>query len=818
MKELVVKPKKSVYDPDPQKIFLFNVNSVEKIIYIPLYQYPKYFDDYPTTRLDYPRQYLRFKYDLLTKETDPSKRGRDQNVLVSQAIDTLKEKHSVFISAYTGYGKCLAPGTKVLMFDGTKKNVEDILIGEKIMGDDSNPRTILSICEGQEEMYEIVPHKGESFRANKSHILTLRSSDQGRIHYSKKEKSYVCSWFDGTKCTSKSFKDINDANEFSRKVKLVDTFDISIEDYLKLNNQAKHVLKLFWTSVEYKSKTVPIEPRYLGLWLGDGTSVKTSITNVDNEIIEYIQDFSKREGLFCYVYHDKNNIPSVITKGNDKTKHSNHLLDKMRDMNLIGNKHIPLIYKANSRKVRLELLAGLIDSDGYYTRGCYEITQKNSTLAYDIQDLCRSLGFACFVYPVKKYCIYKGEKRKGLYYRISFSGEGIEKIPVLLDRKRGEERTQKKNSLVTSFNIFSKGKGKYYGFTIDGNGRFLLGSHMVTHNTSICIYLMCYFGYKTIVLCHNNTIKNQWIDEITKFTKGKAKIQVISGKKKIDLDANVYIVGVLKAKSLIREDVRHIGMVIVDESHICTITAFTKSLLRFQPRYLIGLSATPERADGMQKLFDVYFGPRKEFIYRFEVKKFTVTKYTTSYKPVVDYQVVHGNTILNWSFMMTSLANMKERTIEIANIAIRRHDRKIILMCDRNNMATETFDYLTKKGESVELYIGKSKTWDRTKRILVTNVKKGSVGLNDPTLDMIIIAADMKNVKQCEGRIRTTNNDVYDIVDDYSTLERHWNDRRKWYINRGAEIIEEGPRAYKTKSNTSNRNSSNRSVKRYLGK
>lgn len=813
LKELVVKTKSSVYNPNAVKLQLFNADRNDGAIYIPLYQYPEYFEEYPYQKEDYPRCNLPFYSKLLTKETDPSGRGRDQDIVVKDAISTLREKHSVFISAFTGFGKCLAPGTEILMFDGTKKNVEDILTGEQIMGDDSNPRTILSTCKGQEEMYEITPLKGESFRANKSHILTLRASGQGRIRYDKRKDSYVCQWFDGKKCTSKSFKNVDDANEFSREVKLEDTFDISIEDYLELNNEAKHILKLFWTSVNYKSKKVPIEPRYLGLWLGDGTSVKTAITNIDTEIIEYIQDFSEREGLICRMYCDRNNVPLVITKG---TGGHNHLLDRMRDMDLIGNKHIPLIYKANSRRVRLELLAGLIDSDGYYKKGCYEIIQKNSTLAYDIQDLCRSLGFACFTSPVKKSCMYKGEKREGLYYRVSFSGEGIEKIPVLLERKKGEKRAQKKDPLVTSFDISSKGNGKYYGFTIDGNGRFLLGSHMVTHNTCIGTYLMCYFCYKTVILCHNNTIKKQWVDEINKYTQNKARIQVVSGKKPFDPKAHVYIVGVLKAKTIPREDVLHVGMVIIDEAHICTITAFTQSLLRFQPRYLVGLSATPERADGMQKLLEVYFGPKKDFIYRFEKKNFTVVKFTTSYQPEISYITIGGKTILNWTEMMTKLSEVKERWMELADRAVFEKKHKIIMMCDRNEMAQNIFDYIEKKGDSAELYIGTKKTWDKSKRILITNVKKGAVGLNDPTLTMLILCCDMKNVKQCEGRIRTTNNVVIDCVDDLSTLENHWNERRKWYEQKGATVIEEGPRAYTIKPKS--RSKKVGQVTRHLGK
>lgn len=309
--------------------------------------------------------------------------------------------------------------------------------------------------------------------------------------------------------------------------------------------------------------------------------------------------------------------------------------------------------------------------------------------------------------------------------------------------------------------------------------------------TSLGTFMLCKLGYKTAVLCHSNIIKDQWKSEILKFTDGKVKIQMVQGRKPLDADADVYIIGIQKAKTMSREELIDIGLVIVDEAHICTVTAFTSSLLRFQPMFLLGLSATPERGDGLEKLLYTYFGPRNTFIQRDEVKDFTVVKYRTKYQPVISYQIVRGRTTLAWTDMMTSLSKIEDRWKEIANIAISEPKHKIIILCDRKMMAQNIYDYLVKKGDSAELLIGTKKKWDKTKRILVAGVKKGGVGLNDPELTMLILAADMKNVKQCEGRIRTTNNLIYDVVDNYSTLENHWKERRKWYIRRGATIVNE---------------------------
>ena len=159
----------------------------------------------------------------------------------------------------------------------------------------------------------------------------------------------------------------------------------------------------------------------------------------------------------------------------------------MKDLNLLKNKHIPEIYKVNDRKVQLEILAGIIDTDGYYSKlgKYYEITQKNKTLSDDILFITRSLGFTAYQKECKKSCEYKGEKKEGTYYKITISGNDLDEIPVKIDRKKAEKRLQKKDTSVSGIQIVPRGHGDYYGFELDGNHRYLLGSFTVTHNTTL---------------------------------------------------------------------------------------------------------------------------------------------------------------------------------------------------------------------------------------------------------------------------------------------------------------------------------------------
>jgi hypothetical protein len=79
-----------------------------------------------------------------------------------------------------GTGKCLAPGTKIVMYNGSVKTVENIKIGDLLMGDDSLPRKVLSTTQGTDVMYEIRQKNGESYTVNAPHILSLKD-EQGKL-------------------------------------------------------------------------------------------------------------------------------------------------------------------------------------------------------------------------------------------------------------------------------------------------------------------------------------------------------------------------------------------------------------------------------------------------------------------------------------------------------------------------------------------------------------------------------------------------------------------------------------------------------------
>jgi ATP-dependent Lon protease len=430
----------------------------------------------------------------LQKNMDSAVYGHDdaKRIIIQMMAQQIKNpncKGSVLgIWGSPGNGKCFALNTPILMHDGTIKKVQDINIGDVLMGDDSKPRNVLSLGSGEDEMYEILSNKGDSYTVNSDHILCLKSSGLNKI--CKKNDKFKAYYFKKNTYNyhTKIFNNKNDAQDYLNSLMSKETDDvveITVKNYLKLSNDIKSKLKGYKTGVEFQTKEVDFDPYIIGLWLGDETSAKSEITTQDSRILYYVREKLKKYNLnlkysngytYTIVSDIKQNTQKSMNKFNNVLKHHN----------LFNNKHIPDDYKINDRNTRLQILAGLIDTNGYYNKTMknFEITQKSKRLSDDIVYLANSLGFRASQNEVSK-SMYKGEKKEGTYYLVIIYGDGLEEIPTLCTRKQYIKSERQKNALVSGITVIPKGRGNYYGFMIDGNERFVMGDFTVTHNTSI---------------------------------------------------------------------------------------------------------------------------------------------------------------------------------------------------------------------------------------------------------------------------------------------------------------------------------------------
>ena len=431
-----------------------------------------------------------------------------------------------------GGGKCMGRDTPVIMYDGTIKMIQDVQIGDQLMGDDSTPRNVINLGRGMEMMYDIVPTKGDTYTVNESHILSLKcSTNKGK-------------WKKG------------------------DVHDIPLKDYMNLP-QSYHgragPLLGYRVGVDFPYKEVDIDPYFLGYWLGDGSSRNTGITTIEKCVVDYYEKYAKSLDLHIRKSDsNKTRCPTYHASGN--RGQGNKLLKMLKKHNLVCNKHIPYIYKCNSREIRLQLLAGILDSDGSAAHSGYDIIQKNERLLDDIIYLARSLGFACYKKECKKSCMYNGEKKEGTYYRTNIHGKGLEEIPVKCERKKVQPRRQIKDALTTRIKVVPKGVDYYYGVELDGNHRYLLGDYTVTHNTVIGLNIASQLKKKTLIIVHKEFLLNQWIERIKMFLPD-AQVGRIQAKT-FDIAGKDIVIGMLQTLSMkdFEEDAfDSFGTAIVDE-------------------------------------------------------------------------------------------------------------------------------------------------------------------------------------------------------------------------------------------------------------
>lgn len=391
------------------------------------------------------------------------------------AVERLLKQKQMIARVATGGGKCLGIDTPVLMYDGTIKKVQDVVVGDKLMGPDSKPRNVLSTTKGQGKLYKVIPVKGDSYVVNDAHILSLKTTT---IHGQPKGR----------------------------------VVNINVEDFINSNKNFKHTHKGWRTGVDFEDKyNEDLDPYFIGVLLGDGTTVgQVSVCTADNEIVEYVYKQAQKYGLKITKQQKKDNKASnySLTKNRGGLS-KNLLLEKIRDMNLdqkCENKFIPDVLKTSSRENRLKILAGLIDTDGYYHHNLYSLTFKSEKLIDDCVFIARSLGFASYKSKHLKKCCNTGVV--GEYYTAHISGD-IDEIPVILPRKKAHPRVQKKDVLVTGLKIEENGYGDYYGFEIDGDHLFLLGDFTVTHNTRVAKLAISRIGRKTLFLTTRKSLMYQ---------------------------------------------------------------------------------------------------------------------------------------------------------------------------------------------------------------------------------------------------------------------------------------------------------------------
>lgn len=348
---------------------------------------------------------------------------------------------------------CHAKGSSVLTSDGVCIKVEDVKVGDFLLGNDGTPRKVLELHNGVDDMYKVTPIKGEPFVVNGGHILHLYKTKEGKGYNSCQPR------YD----------------------------EISVKEYVVKSANYKHLHKLHRVSqIDFGNDKYLFDPYFVGLYLGDGCCINgLNITTQREEVVEYLREFARTYGLGFRAAEKRNGenkaksyfFPYAFANNNTP----NPLQVTIRGLGLegkvAGDKFIPHQYKVASVEDRFSLLAGLLDTDAFYDKekNTFEYCSKSKRLADDVVFVCRSLGFFAQIGKTK---VVKGES----YYRIQISGD-LNLIPTKVAIRQGRARKQKKSVLVTGFSVEYLGRGEYFGFTLDGNHLYCDNQFFIHHNS-----------------------------------------------------------------------------------------------------------------------------------------------------------------------------------------------------------------------------------------------------------------------------------------------------------------------------------------------
>lgn len=303
--------------------------------------------------------------------------------------------------------------------------------------------------------------------------------------------------------------------------------------------------------------------------------------------------------------------------------------------------------------------------------------------------------------------------------------------------------------------------------------------------TSMSIYISTKIKMKTMIITHRIVLITQWKKALKKFCP-KAKVQVLDTKSE-KKDCDFYIMNATNVPKHSKDFYRDIGVVIIDECHLIMAEGLSKCMQQLLPRYVLGLSATPYREDGLNILLDLYFGKKK--IHRKLFREHKVYKLQTTFVPTVE---LAKNGRVNWGIVLDSQAMDLKRNEMIIRIVKYFPERVFLIMCKRVEQGQYIVKRLTEEGEDVTSLIGKQQEYEQKSRVLVGTIGKVGVGFDHPRLNTLLLASDVQAYFiQILGRVMRTEHGepmIIDIVDKNPILDRHFKVRRAVYLEHGGKI------------------------------
>lgn len=292
-------------------------------------------------------------------------------------------------------------------------------------------------------------------------------------------------------------------------------------------------------------------------------------------------------------------------------------------------------------------------------------------------------------------------------------------------------------------------------------------------------------GRVALWVVFNKEVQQQTFKEIKSST--NANVFWFNGKKEPPPDAQIVIIGLVKAAKLEPQYLSRFQTVVLDEVDQTAATSYFPLFRKICPTYLLGLSATIKKSNGLDKALYKYFGPQAGFIYRFiEKPGLRVIKYQTNFVPHIETNVnVLGQLQVDQHEINLSLALNRERNKLIANKIIRERydDGQILVLSPRKENIKWLARKLASAGYDVDYKTDDKKTIDKTRRILIGGLQGCGRGF-DSKAKILIILGVPPNLTQFIGRNRDPFGTVYIIVDKYEKFESDFSKKCLPYLKK----------------------------------
>jgi replicative DNA helicase len=367
------------------------------------------------------------------------------------------------ILAPTGVGKA-QPITEPVLTPNGWTEMGKLSLGDKIMGSDGKEQYVIGLYpQGQRPICKVEFTDNTFVYCDEEHLWNVNTLNMRTRKIRNKGKNIYKPNLDYiTMKTSDMVNDIKKRGRFNYRLPIVQP-------------------------VEFEHKDVPIDAYLLGLLLGDGclTTINANISTKDDEIYDNISELFEHTAFTEYERSDTKQKIKVIRFKSDISK-------RLKTLNLFGKKSdekfIPKEYIFNSKNIRISLLQGLMDTDGYISKnGCVQITTTSKQLSDDIKEIVLSLGGTVRIkskQPHYKKNDIKIECKTAYIVTISFANN-IK--PFRLKRKlvRYKERTKYIEQKYIKSIKYSHDEEAICIKVSNSDELYVTRDYVLTHNTTI---------------------------------------------------------------------------------------------------------------------------------------------------------------------------------------------------------------------------------------------------------------------------------------------------------------------------------------------